>query len=147
MAKASPTWLAKSTSPCIVAFPSTPSAPLRSLFNRAAIGLHDPRLAVLLDATHLAVARQIRSDRDLDRPVVGATVDYAQHRKTRGGGLNAVVALLIHAGDLHTPALRLPLDPGACGCGQALRRRLRDVRPLRSRDRALRLTQRHAPRQ
>src|ERR1700722_8153336 len=124
MAKASPTWFAKSTSPCIVASPQSHAPPVLRLFDRSAIGLHDPGLAVLLDATHLAVARQIRSDRDLEGPVVGAAVDCAQHRKTRGGGLNAVAALLIPAGDLCAHALRLPLDPRACGRGL---RRLRDV--------------------
>src|SRR6202030_1839406 len=136
MAKASPTWFAKSTSPCIVASPQSRAPPVLRLFDRAAIGLHDPRLAMLLNATHLAVARQIRSDRHLDRPVVGAAVDCAQHSKTRGGGLNAVAALLIPAGDLYAHALRLPLDPRACACGRGLRC-LRDVGPLRCRDCAL----------
>src|SRR5271167_4066992 len=137
MAKASPIWFAKSTSPSIVALPSIPSPAARRLFNLAAIGLHDPRLAVLLDAPHLAVARQIRSNRDLDRPGVGAAVDRAQHRKSRGGGLNAVVVLLIRAGGLRARALRLPLDPSAWRSG----------RTLRSRDRALRLAHRHTPRE
>jgi hypothetical protein len=44
----------------------------------ATIGFHDPSLSVLLDAQHLAVARNLRSDRYFDGPIIGTAVDPAQ---------------------------------------------------------------------
>jgi hypothetical protein len=57
---------------------------------------------MLLDAQHLAVTRELRSDRHFDRTVIGTAVDPAQHGEAWRGGLNAVAVLLAGVDDFST---------------------------------------------